>query len=119
MRSSLTPPHARVLLSCLLLGLGLGVLALPVPAHATVAEGEEAGRMVLVLDSSGSMKEQAGGTTKIQAAKEALGLVVEQLPEDAEVGIRVFGAESSTAASPARAPTARTSCRWVRWTVGR
>ncbi|WP_101524002.1 vWA domain-containing protein [Nocardioides houyundeii] len=93
MRSSLTPPHARVLLSCLLLGLGVSVLALPVPAHATVAEGEEAGRMVLVLDSSGSMKEQAGGTTKIQAAKEALGLVVEQLPEDAEVGIRVFGAE--------------------------
>ncbi len=56
--------------------------------------GDETGRLVLLLDSSGSMKEPAaGGGTKIEAAKAALGDVVEQLPESAQVGIRVFGAK--------------------------
>jgi Ca-activated chloride channel family protein len=51
------------------------------------------GRMVLVLDSSGSMKEPAGGGgSKIEAARTALDRVVADLPEDAEVGLRVFGA---------------------------
>lgn len=49
---------------------------------------------MLVLDSSGSMAEPAGGgTTKIEAAKQALRDVVASLPEDAVVGMRVFGAE--------------------------
>ena len=47
-----------------------------------------------MLDSSGSMKEPAsGGGTKIEAAKAALGDVVEQLPDSAQVGLRVFGAK--------------------------
>ncbi len=49
--------------------------------------------MVLVLDSSGSMKERSGSSTKIEAAKDALRQVVEQLPDDAAVGVRVFGAK--------------------------
>ena len=49
---------------------------------------------MLVLDSSGSMAEPAGGgTTKIEAAKQALRDVVAALPQDAVVGMRVFGAE--------------------------
>jgi len=49
---------------------------------------------MLVLDSSGSMAEPAGGgATKIQAAKQALRDVVAALPDDAVVGMRVFGAE--------------------------
>ncbi|WP_300645875.1 VWA domain-containing protein [Nocardioides sp.] len=49
---------------------------------------------MLVLDSSGSMAEPAGGgETKIQAAKQALRDVVGALPDDAAVGMRVFGAE--------------------------
>lgn len=51
------------------------------------------GRMLLVLDSSGSMSEPAGGgTTKIEAAKSALGDVVDALPDQAFVGLRVYGA---------------------------
>jgi Ca-activated chloride channel family protein len=54
----------------------------------------EGGRLVLVLDSSGSMQETAaGGETKIAAAKKALGDVVGGLPEDQPVGLRVYGAE--------------------------
>ena len=58
-----------------------------------VDDAESPGKLVLLLDSSGSMKEAApGGTTKIEAAKRALDEVTEKLPDDAEVGVRVFGA---------------------------
>src|SRR5690242_21692889 len=73
----------------------LGVLAL----GTTPAVGDDAtqveskGKLVLLLDSSGSMKESAGGQTKISAAKTALEDVVSQLPDDAQVGVRVFGAK--------------------------
>ncbi len=50
-------------------------------------------RMMLLLDSSGSMAEPAGGGgTKIEAARDALGQVIEALPDEAAVGVRVFGA---------------------------
>jgi len=50
--------------------------------------------MVLVLDSSGSMKERAtGGEAKIAAAKKALNQVIGSLPEDQAVGLRVYGAK--------------------------
>jgi Ca-activated chloride channel family protein len=51
------------------------------------------GKLVLVLDSSGSMKEPAGdGQTKIAAARTALSRVVTKLPANAQVGLRVYGA---------------------------
>lgn len=69
------------------------------PSHVRTGEqapsdaaGEETGRLVLVLDSSGSMAERAAGTTKIEAARTALREVVAELPDTAEVGMRVFGA---------------------------
>lgn len=72
-------------------------LAWPTTARAvTPGSSEEAGsgRMVLVLDSSGSMKERAaGGETKIAAAKKALNQVIGSLPEDQSVGLRVYGAK--------------------------
>ena len=56
-------------------------------------EAGDTGRMMLVLDSSGSMKEKAGdGTTKIEAARTALGNVVDKLSDSQDVGMRVFGA---------------------------
>lgn len=61
--------------------------------NATTTEQDETGRLVLVLDSSGSMAERApGGGTKIEAARQALTQVVDELPDDAQVGLRVFGA---------------------------
>ncbi|GAA1582523.1 vWA domain-containing protein [Kribbella karoonensis] len=51
------------------------------------------GKLVLVLDSSGSMAEPAGdGHTKIVAARTALSSVVTKLPASAQVGLRVYGA---------------------------
>lgn len=68
----------------------------PQTAAATAAENEEGdpGKLMLVMDSSGSMKESTGGgQTRIQAAKSALGQVIGQLPKDQEVGLRVYGAK--------------------------
>ena len=68
-----------------------GVSPAPAAAHAPAPEY---GRLMLLLDSSGSMAEPAsGGQTKIQAAKQALGRVIDDLPDDAQVGLRVFGAK--------------------------
>lgn len=87
------------------LGLLSGAGAAPVLASGTGEQdesatsapstpGEEFGRTILVLDSSGSMAEPSGGgQTKIVAAREALRTVVGDLPEEAVVGLRVFGAE--------------------------
>ncbi|GAA1931887.1 VWA domain-containing protein [Nocardioides marmoribigeumensis] len=89
----------RLGIRTLLLGLTLPTLAyagvVGPPSDAAGAKRDDAfGRLVLVLDSSGSMKERtAGGETRIDAAKQALGEVVEGLPADAEVGLRVFGSE--------------------------
>ncbi len=74
---------------------GLATLAAPPTAAAAAepASGED-GRLMLVLDSSGSMSEPAtGGTTKIAAAKQSLRTVVRTLPADAQVGLRVYGAD--------------------------
>lgn len=68
--------------------------AAPLPQHAAPQQAApDYSRLMLLLDSSGSMAEPAGGgQTKIQAAKQALGTVIDQLPDDAQVGLRVFGA---------------------------
>lgn len=67
-------------------------------AHAAPSSVDGAAqRTLLVLDSSGSMAEPAaGGTTKIEAARTALGQIVDGLPQDAEVGMRVYGATVDT-----------------------
>ena len=86
---------AQLLLALLLLTWTTMTGALPAAATTTAADaGTEYGRMMLVLDSSGSMKEPAGGgQSKIEAARTALGDVVDSLPEQADVGLRVFGAK--------------------------
>lgn len=77
---------------------GTVVATAPAPSHAApqapaAAEEDGYGRMMLLLDSSGSMAEQAGGgQTKIAAARKALTTVINGLPDEAEVGLRVFGA---------------------------
>jgi Ca-activated chloride channel family protein len=62
-------------------------------APPSSASEDEFGRLVMVLDSSGSMDEKdQSGAKKIDAAKESLHTVVDDLPSDAFVGMRVFGA---------------------------
>lgn len=69
--------------------LGAASLAPMAPARA---DGEES-KILLVLDASGSMNGQdPSGGTKLQAAKKALTSAVSAMPDDAQVGLRVFGA---------------------------
>ena len=72
-------------------------VALLWPSSAQPAGGSvdaDFGRTMLVLDASGSMSQPAGGgQTRIAAAKSALRTVVNGLPDEAQVGLRVFGAE--------------------------
>ncbi|UYM03998.1 vWA domain-containing protein [Solicola gregarius] len=78
--------------------IGLAVTVTPAHADDTADDApDDAGdyRMQLVLDSSGSMKEPAKGGTKIEVAKESLDTVVDDLPDSAQVGLRVYGAEVS------------------------
>ncbi|GAA1751815.1 VWA domain-containing protein [Aeromicrobium alkaliterrae] len=81
-----------------LLALALVTLTCLVAVPATAADSDSggdpaAGRLLLVLDSSGSMAEPTGdGSTRIEAAREAVLAVVDQLPSDQPVGLRVFGA---------------------------
>ncbi|MDR7255026.1 hypothetical protein J2X46_004028 [Nocardioides sp. BE266] len=97
MQSNLGSYACRAALACLaceLLLVGVLVVAAPPTSAAEGAPDGAAGKLMLVLDSSGSMKEKVpGGQTKIAAAKEALHRVVKQLPAEQAVGLRVFGAE--------------------------
>lgn len=73
-------------------------VALMSSVTGAVAADADTGRLMLVLDSSGSMKEKSGGQTKIALAKQALGQVVNGLPAEQEVGLRVYGAKVFSAA---------------------
>ncbi|HEY0238821.1 MAG TPA: VWA domain-containing protein [Friedmanniella sp.] len=80
----------RVLLGSvsLLLTAG-GLLATAVPAQA-----DEAPKVLLLLDVSGSMNARLdGGQTKFAAAKKALKEVAASLPAGTQVGLRVYGSE--------------------------
>jgi uncharacterized protein YegL len=57
-------------------------------------DGSDANNVVIVLDASGSMNEFMKGTSlkKMTAAKDALARVMEQIPENTNVGLLVFGA---------------------------
>jgi Ca-activated chloride channel family protein len=84
---------AHKTLTCLVAtGLILAWLTLPGSAHAAQSEEEPEPALLLIMDSSGSMNAGDGsGGTKIQAAKTALNGVVDALPDDSQVGLRVYG----------------------------
>lgn len=65
--------------------LFLGASALmAADAHATT-------NLLFILDSSGSMWGRVDGQTKIKTAKEALSKLISDLPEDANMGLMVYG----------------------------
>ncbi|SDJ01833.1 vWA domain-containing protein [Natribacillus halophilus] len=47
----------------------------------------------IILDASGSMGEEIEGTSKMEIAKDSIESFVETLPEDAQIGLRVYGHE--------------------------
>ena len=55
-------------------------------------------RAVIVLDASKSMNDDAGnGGTRLDAAKKAVGTLVDRLPEGVPLGLRVYGSKVSEA----------------------
>ncbi len=83
----------RALLAALLLGTLLTAVATPAASAAGGSETTD-GRMELVLDASGSMKEPHGdGRTRFRAAVDALREVVGALPGDMQVGLRIYGSK--------------------------
>lgn len=76
---------------------------------AVGAADDEQGKLLLMLDASGSMKaKDPSGLTKIEAAKKALTGVVGALPDTAQVGLRVYGATVDGKGKPTPAACADT-----------
>ncbi len=79
-------------------------------ASAAAAEGELSPVMV-VLDSSGSMtaRDVGGSGTRMDAAKRAVGSMVDGLPAQAQVGLEIYGAGTGSSGAEKAA-----GCRDVR-----
>ncbi len=102
----MTPVPARAVrrAAALLAALCLVLMAAPVPARA---EGE-APKVLLMLDASGSMRQpDPSGTTKIAAAQQALLSSLEAMPSSAQVGLRVYGADSDGKPAPSACSDSR------------
>jgi von Willebrand factor type A domain len=71
-----------------LLSAGAG----PALAQDEVVDEDPQASVLLLMDASGSMAGPAGaGATKIDAAKQAIRDLIDVLPADARIGLRVFG----------------------------
>jgi Ca-activated chloride channel family protein len=76
------------------------LLATPAAAQARTAAEEEPPPVMVVLDASGSMKEKvSGGGTKMDAAKSAVHTLVTQLPDEADLGLAVYGTATGSSAA--------------------
>ncbi|MFJ7263294.1 VWA domain-containing protein [Streptomyces globosus] len=87
-------PRRRVLAPVPALILGAALLAPSATANAAPPPDASApARIELVLDLSGSMNENdAGGQTRLAAAKQAVTRIIDTAPEKAPLGLRVYGA---------------------------
>ncbi|GAA4813968.1 VWA domain-containing protein [Streptomyces ziwulingensis] len=79
---------------CALLAAVTAGLALPAPASAGEPTGEDAPKVDLVLDVSGSMRTRdIDGGSRMAAAKQAFNEVLDATPEEVRLGIRTLGAD--------------------------
>ncbi len=81
----------------------LSISAVPASARQVpaAAEREPAEALLLIVDFSGSMLESDGqGSTRIASAKRALATIIEALPENLDVGLRVYGHRVPSADKP-------------------
>ncbi|MFI6982235.1 VWA domain-containing protein [Embleya sp. NPDC050154] len=88
--------RSRALPACTALALAFGIAWAPTgqsPAHA--AEPGTLSPVMLVLDASGSMNERAGTGTRIDAAKKAIGTLVDAAPSGSRMGLTVYGTGQS------------------------
>ncbi|RFU84357.1 VWA domain-containing protein [Streptomyces triticagri] len=83
-------PRAMALLIVAALTAALVAAAGAAPAAAD----ERQPRIMTILDASGSMKEKdAGGRTRLAAAKEAVTGLIDDVPDGTAMGVRVYGSE--------------------------
>ncbi|MDG4859298.1 VWA domain-containing protein [Streptomyces sp. T-3] len=61
-------------------------------AHADETSKPVGSRIETIIDASGSMKESVGGRSKMAAAKQAVNQLIDRLPSQAPMGLRVYGA---------------------------
>jgi Ca-activated chloride channel family protein len=79
--------------ACALLAALAAGVALPAPATAGEPTGQDAPKVDLVLDVSGSMRTRdIDGGTRMAAAKQAFNEVLDATPEEVRLGIRTLGA---------------------------
>lgn len=57
----------------------------------TSSSAQDYPEVMFILDASGSMAEDAGGQTKMEAAKQVMGKVVPELAPEVAVGLTVYG----------------------------
>ncbi|MGW7283257.1 vWA domain-containing protein [Streptomyces sp. NPDC054844] len=80
--------------ACALLAALTAGIAFPAPAAAGEPTGEDAPKVNLVLDVSGSMRTRdIDGGTRMAAAKQAFNEVLDATPEEVRLGIRTLGAD--------------------------
>lgn len=74
----------------------------PVPAAPATVPAAAPESLLFVVDFSGSMLRSDGaGSTRIEAAKQALSTIVESLPPSREVGVRAYGHRVPSSDKPA------------------
>ncbi|MCB1124169.1 MAG: VWA domain-containing protein, partial [Verrucomicrobiae bacterium] len=61
------------------------------PGKGLFAQETEGSKIIIVLDASGSMRSRIKGETKMTIAKQTVGDLVASLPDEAEVGLVVYG----------------------------
>ncbi|GGX52501.1 VWA domain-containing protein [Streptomyces fructofermentans] len=80
--------------ACVLLAALTAGIALPTGAAAGEPTGDDAPKVNLVLDVSGSMRARdIDGQTRMAAAKQAFNEVLDATPEEVQLGIRTLGAD--------------------------
>ncbi|QPE04981.1 VWA domain-containing protein [Microbacterium schleiferi] len=88
MRSVLTSMMAPIALTVVLAATITGMS----PAIARATAGDEIPPTIIILDASGSMiRETSPGVTRMDVAKQATVATIDALPDNAEVGLLVFG----------------------------
>ncbi len=71
----------------------------PKAEQGSTTTGTDLPPLVLVMDSSGSMREEDGGTVRIDAARKAATELIESVPEGTPVSVIAYGTSTGTKSS--------------------